>query len=116
MMVACDVASFIRKATYCVRISVRISSNAVLTVASLLNTGARPNPVNKNFLQSAWRKSLKTIRSPPLRPANCEVGFVEVIVPLFVRMANLTVLAWFGVVQNLAVDVVLGTSFIDRCI
>lgn len=33
---------------------------------------------------------------------------------LFVRIADLLVKVWFGIVENLAVDVHLGMSFIDR--
>lgn len=59
---------------------------------------------------------MKPIKSPQLRTANCKVVSGEFILPLFVRMGDLCVYAWFGVIRNLAVDVVLGTSFIDSCI
>lgn len=36
--------------------------------------------------------------------------------PFFVRMGDLNVCAWFGIVRNFSVDVLLGTSVIDRCI
>lgn len=59
---------------------------------------------------------MKTITSPLVRIAPREVSSVERIVPLSVRMTDLRMLAWFGVVENHVVDVLLATSFIDRCI
>lgn len=56
---------------------------------------------------------MKTIKSQPLRTANCEVVSMEGIGPLFVRIGDLHMHALFGVVENLAVDMILGTSFID---
>lgn len=50
-----DVLSFLRKATYCVRISVAISSNVTFTLAGFVDSGACPNLVDKNFRQAAWR-------------------------------------------------------------
>lgn len=47
--------------------------------------------------------------------ANGEIVSVEVIVPLYVRIGYLKIGAWFGIIENLAVDKLLGTSFIDRC-
>lgn len=35
---------------------------------------------------------------------------------MFLKICDLPVRVWFGVVDNLAVDVLLGTSFIDLCI
>lgn len=36
--------------------------------------------------------------------------------PLFVRRGNLRVCNCYGVAENLAVDVLFGMSFVDRCI
>lgn len=44
-----DVSSFFCKATYLFKISIVVTSNALLTVASLHDTGAAPNLI-KNFL------------------------------------------------------------------
>lgn len=48
-----DAVLFICKETYCIQVYVRISSNAILTVACLVDTGAGPNLVNKDFLSHA---------------------------------------------------------------
>lgn len=41
---------------------------------------------------------------------------VEGVVPLFVHIGDLRVWAWFGIVEMLVVDALLGTSFIDQYI
>lgn len=84
------------------------------TLVSLFDTGASPISVKKDFLPLTWRKSTKTNKSTLLGTANCKVVSFEGIVSLFVCMGGLRMSAWFGVVKNLAVDVLLGTSFIDR--
>lgn len=59
---------------------------------------------------------MKTIKLSPLRTANREVASVEKIERLFVCMGNSGARAWIGLLENLAVDVLSGTSFIDGCI
>lgn len=98
------------------RISVDISSNFMVHVASLVNTGAGPNFVNTGFLRPEWRDSMKTIKSPPLGTANCKVASIEGIVSLLVHIGELRLQDWFGIVQNLSVAVLLGTSFIGLCL
>lgn len=58
---------------------------------------------------------MKTITLQLLRTASREVVPDERIVPLIVHIGDLPIRPWFGVVQKLAVDVLQGTSFIDRC-
>lgn len=77
-----DVESFPCMALYGVQIFVSITLIAMCTVASIVDTGAGSKLVNKNFLPPALRKSLKTIKSPQLPPANRKVVFVEGTVPL----------------------------------
>lgn len=110
------IASFFRKPTYRVRISVGVTSQSMMTVASLFDTGAGPNLVNKSFIPRNWHRYVEPIEQPQLRTATREHVNVEGVIPMFVRIGDLRVRAWFGVVENLAVDILVGTSFIDRCI
>lgn len=59
---------------------------------------------------------MKTIKSLPLCNASQELVPIEGIVPLSAPTGDLRVRSWFGVVESLAVNVLLGMSFIDRCI
>lgn len=56
---------------------------------------------------------MKTIKSSQLRTVNRELLSAECVVPVFVHMDYLLFWAWFVKVENFAVDVVLGTLFID---
>lgn len=81
-----DAASFFRQPKYRVKISTGVSSNAILTVASLLDTDAGPNSINEDFLPAAWNESIKSIKSLQLWTAIHEVMNVEGTVPVFIRM------------------------------
>lgn len=85
------------KGTFCIRVCVT-TSDATLTVASLVDTSASSNFVNKDFLPPIWGESMETMKLPPLFIANCRVVSVEGVVHLFVRMGDLRICAWFGVV------------------
>lgn len=111
-----DVASFFQKVTYGVKLSIVVTLNALQTVASLLDTGTGPNLINKELLPPVWKESVKPIQSPQLRTVNRKVDSTEGIVPLFISIGDLLVRAWFRIVGNPTVDVLLEKSFINRCI
>lgn len=107
---------FFRKVTYGANISVGVSSSGLLTVKSLLDTGASLNFINKDFSLQAWKEYFKTTGSPQMFTANCAFEDVEAIVPLFIRTGDFFIQARFGIVENLAVDALLGSSLFGLCI
>lgn len=84
-----DVVAFISKPTYRIRTGIGATSNALLPVASVLNTSVGPNPINKDFLPLARKDSIKSIKSPQLLTANDEIVKMKGIVPLFIRIGDL---------------------------
>lgn len=56
------------------------------------------------------------IKSLQLQTASRKVVNIEVTMPLFIGMGDPRVRAWFGLFENLAIDVLLRALFIDRCI
>lgn len=84
-----------------------------MIAASLLDTGAGANSVNKDFLSCRWKESVILIKRPPLPTASREVVNAEAIMPLFVRIGVLCMRAWLKIVRNLATYILLGTSYID---
>lgn len=56
-----DIASCFREANYRVQIPVRILSNVMFTLVSVVDTDLSPNLVDNVFLPSARRKSMETI-------------------------------------------------------
>lgn len=88
-----DVTSFFCQATYGVKTSIVVTSNDLLTVPVLLDTGAGPNLINKDLLQPAWTESVKSIQSSLLRTAIRKVMNVKKIVPLFLCIGDIHVRA-----------------------
>lgn len=111
-----DVSFFFCNPTHCVKNLIDAPSNASIVVAKLFDTGGGPSLINKDFLPLAWEDFIKSTRLPQMQTANCNVFNIESIWPLFTCIGDLCVRAWFRIVDNLAVDILLGTSFIDRCI
>lgn len=111
-----DVASLFGKATYYVKISIGVIANALMKVKSLLDTGASPNLIKKDFLPQAWKDSMNSIKSRQLRTVKRKVVHIDGIVTLLICMDSLHVCAWIGTGENLVVNVLLGTQFIDLCI
>lgn len=85
---------------------------AIFTAESLLYTGDGLNLVSEEFL-SHWRKEIvKLITLLSSREQNCEGFNFKSTGPLFVRICDLCVRTWLRVIKNMAVDVLLGKSFI----
>lgn len=100
---------------YCILIFDCITSNALLTVESLLDTEAFPNLVNMDFIPHGGEAFIKPIKSPQLRMENHEGVNFESIVPFLVHIGDLRTCLG-GILENLAVAMLLGTLFIDQCI
>lgn len=49
-----------------------------------------------------------------LRSANIQPVRSEGVIQLYLQTGDLDIRVWFRVVEDLAVDILLGTSFIDR--
>lgn len=107
---------FLPQATNRDKISVGFTSNSLLTVQSLFDTGARPNIISEYSSPPTWRESAKFIELPELRTANQKVINNEGVVPLSVSTGLLGALAGIEISKSVAVDTLLGTSFIDPCI
>lgn len=105
-----DVASFFHRPTYQVQISLGTQTDALRIVSCLLFTGERPNFVSKSFLSRQWCKQI----NPPDYPNLCTATKQTVhrrLIPMIIRIDDLPVCAWFGVVENIAIDVLLSMPF-----
>ena len=63
---------------------------------------------------SNWLQQARSIDAPSLQAANHAPITVDKVVLLMVTIGDTTVPVWFGIVENLAVEVLLGTSFLDK--
>lgn len=66
--------------------------------------------MNKSFLPRKLCNQIRPFIHPSLPTVNVKGEIIDVIVPKFVRIGDLRVHAWFGVVANLAVDALLARS------
>lgn len=76
----------------------------------------RPHFNKEEFLPQAWKESTKSMKSLRLEIKTREVVGIESIVPFFIQMCDLRLRAWFGIVENLALDELIGTLFMSLCI
>lgn len=109
-----DVASCFRKATFCVSNLIGVTWIALLAVARWFHANDNPNIREKDFQLQACKESIKSMESRHLRTKVCDVVNKEDMLPLFNRFGDLCIRSWFGIGENLAVDVLLGTSFINQ--
>lgn len=95
------------------RVEVTISDNVGLSVkeSTVLYTGSGPTLVNEGCLSQTFSDTAVTTSLSRLRASGNEPMRVEKFIPLDVQLGDKSVKVWFRVVNNLAVEVVLGTLF-----
>lgn len=86
------------------------------TLASLLHTGACPSIVNSLFLPQNWLQYLYAIKAPSMKASTREAAHVQGCILLHVYKGDLYACVGFDIVEKLAVDLLLRTSFTERCI
>lgn len=82
----------------------------------LLNTGAGLPITNSKLILGNWKHKLNSHHTPNLQSELKKQITLRGPFLLFVRVGNLDVKIWFGIVRNVTVDIALGTPFIDRYI
>lgn len=105
----------LQKKTYCVWISISAVSSVPMIIEVSLDLGDVPKLVNKDFSLTTWKESFNLIKVPPLRMVNSEIVIVDDIMPLFIGIGDLHGCAWIGNIENIAVDILLCTSYTVRC-
>lgn len=105
-----------RQPTYRCQTSFGTSPVAMLIPQCLLNTGAGLNLVNRTLIPKTWAHRIQRESLPKLQTATEQPLHVKEKILLHVRFEYLCVEAWFGIVFNLAVDIFISTSFIDKLI
>lgn len=81
---------------------------------SFTDTSAGRNLINKFFVHPTWAPHVKCQDFVKLRRAIKQPIRSEVVVLFELQIGNLRIHVWFGVIEDLVVDLHLGTSFVDR--
>lgn len=68
-----NVTSFFCKVTYRINISIGVTSNAILTVVSILDMDVIPNSIVKDSLLPAWKWPVQSIQAPQLQTGKREL-------------------------------------------
>lgn len=100
-----DMASFSCRPRYLERILMGSRANATWAVGCLLDTSVGPNLGSNSFLLRQWCPQTNLTKFSNLHTLIKQVVQLYIIIPMFVRIGDLHVQAWLGVVKNLAVDV-----------
>lgn len=102
------------KKNYNVQVTVRITTNVLEPTVSDYNIGARPNGFLTPLLPVKWHHNIRSDHNRSLTPSSSETGKVMYNAMLFFQLSFLYLLVHIRVVDNLAVPVLAGTSFIAR--
>jgi len=99
---------------YKVNVSIGQQKSTLLPTEAVLDTGACPNLIDKRYIPLKWRHAIRPQEVSRLRGANNTTLVVEGVILLHVRVGDLCVKVWFGVVPVLVTKVLLGTTYINR--
>ena len=83
-------------------------------ITPVLDSGASPNLIHLRCVAEPWRAAIKSARSPLLIDASNRSMKAIGELKLHVRIGEFYARVPFLVVTNLAVDCILGTTFLDR--
>lgn len=100
------------KSTYKIRTRVGHSTNKLQPSVYLLDTGTSLNVINSKLIQDDWTHKLKSRPTQKLQSATKELITLLGAIILFVRIKNLHVKVWYGIDENLSVEILPGTIFL----
>lgn len=91
-----------------------IKLNILRPKVSVLDNGAGQNLFCMSFLPAKWRNHIRPIHNTSLMSVSNSFGNVIVKFKLFIQLSDLHMRVHFGVVDTLAVPLLIRTSFVDR--
>lgn len=98
--------------TYNVKMTVGTDSTLMYPVVSFIDTGGAPNLIDAVFIKSQWNSRIERLDTPRVRASSEKSLPVRRTMLLQVRICVLCARVWFTILDNLAVGLLLGTSFI----
>ena len=105
---------FFKKQNYKISAAVGQKQALIVAITPVLDFGAGPNLIHLRCFAESWRPSIKQVRSPALIDASNYAMKALGEIPLLVRIGEFVARVSFLVVMSLAVDCILGTTFLDR--
>lgn len=111
-----DAVPLFKENNYKINMSDGIMSNILRPKVSIFDIGAGPNLVCSSLLPVKWSDHIWHIHDISLKPASNTPVIVRGKAMLFVEPGDLHVRALSGVVDNLAVPLLVGTLLIDMIV
>lgn len=108
------VLALLKKKNYKVHICVGIMSNMPIPTVGIFGTGAGPNLFHTYFLPIKWSDRILPIHSMSLKSASNNLVNSMGKITLFVRLGDLQIPIHFGVIDNMALPILIGTPLLDR--
>ena len=105
---------FFKKQNYKISATVGQKQALMVAITPVLDSGAGPNVIQLRCVAESWRPSIQPDRSAALIGASNRAMKALGEIPLFVRIGAFVARVPFLVVTSLAVDCILGTTFLDR--
>ena len=109
-----DPICLMRYRNYKVHAAIGLSKSAMFPVVSVLDSGAGPNLVHLRMIPPGWLSRIRQGALPKLVDAQKRSINAIGTIALMVRLGQFKARVHFVVVTHMAVDCILGTSFIDR--
>lgn len=81
-----------------------------------LDTGAWQSTISKSIVPPSRRNCFQCFNVPRLPKANLKPFELEGVMLMLVRIGDLEVLVWFGLVNKISDDILIGSFFINRCV
>lgn len=105
---------YLAKPTYKVRIKIALTKTVLHPKTDLVDTAAGTNLMNEDYLNPAWKCSIERLESSKLRTATNVVIKAQGVTPFLLHIGDVQARVCFRFVQNLALNMLLGTMYIDK--
>lgn len=99
-----------------IRIGTGLTKTIVHPTGCLVDNGEGPDLIKKDYWNPQFKFIIELIESLKFITANTEVISIHGGILLVVHMGDLQTRIWLDFVQNVAADVLLRTTYIDKCI
>lgn len=108
--------SLSRARTFIVEGTIGITSNIQIPALFSFHTGAGPNLILKQIVMPSLRNNIQRLIVSLLQTANKPPLDREEVLPLHEHIGDPEIRVRFGVVNDYAVDIIVGTSSMNQCV
>lgn len=105
---------FLTKVTYKVRVGIGLTKTVLHLILCLIGTGAGPTLSNEDYFKPQLKYRIRRLGSQQLTRQQKRSLELMVLILFVAQMRDLQAPIWFRIVQNLAVNILLRSTYIDR--